>query len=214
MSKSTSTELVNSTNLETVYFKRDEIPVVMLDGVPYVVLKPLVENLGLTWHGQFERLKRDPVLSSVVRMTRITAADGKSYMSHVLPLEFVPGFLFTIDANRVNEAARPIVIDYQRYCYGVLAAHFGLLRQGTITHLEDKLAEAQHRLDKAARDCFQRRPHWRTIHDLYLRSYRFTEIARRVRRSASACRHAVKRMVAMGIMPSMQVSMHKVLSRG
>lgn len=41
-----------------------------------------------------------------------------------LPLEFLNGYLFGINANRVREDIRDRVIRYQRECYQVLAAAF------------------------------------------------------------------------------------------
>lgn len=41
-----------------------------------------------------------------------------------LPLEYVYGWLFTIDANLVAENVRERVADYQRECYDALYDHF------------------------------------------------------------------------------------------
>ncbi len=37
----------------------------------YVPLRPICEALGLTWPGQWERIKGDPVLGDAVRSVRV-----------------------------------------------------------------------------------------------------------------------------------------------
>lgn len=53
-----------------------------------------------------------------------TGADGKNYEMVCLPLEYVYGWLFTIDANLVVEANRENVKRYQLECDDVLYEHF------------------------------------------------------------------------------------------
>jgi len=88
----------------------------------YVPVRPLCEYLGLAWSGQFERIRRDPVLNealAVVRVTRTTATGGVPDMV-CLPLKFIPGWLFGIQAGRVRAELRDKIIRYQRECFDVL----------------------------------------------------------------------------------------------
>lgn len=88
----------------------------------YVPIKPISDYLGLSWSGQSERIRRDPVLSAemqLIRVTRINSGRGNPEMLS-LPLEFLNGWLFGINANRVKEVLRDKVIQYQRECYRVL----------------------------------------------------------------------------------------------
>jgi hypothetical protein len=55
------------TRLMAVDFRGAEILGVELEGIVFVVFKPVVEAIGLAWHGQLERIKRDPVLSEGIR---------------------------------------------------------------------------------------------------------------------------------------------------
>ena len=50
-----------------------------------VPLGQLCKNLGISWKGQRERIYEDTVLKAVVRITRTTASDGKSYDTLTLP---------------------------------------------------------------------------------------------------------------------------------
>ena len=40
------------------------------DGQRLVAMRPVCEGIGLTWHGQYERIKRDEVLREAVRVIR------------------------------------------------------------------------------------------------------------------------------------------------
>lgn len=91
----------------------------------YVAMKPIVENIGLDWKSQHNRIQRHPVLrEGMVIMT--TPSAGGEQQTSCIPLKMLNGWLFGIDANRVKPALRDKVIAYQRECFDVLAQHFGL----------------------------------------------------------------------------------------
>lgn len=116
----------------TIDFYGDEIPaaLVVIDEagqqVVYVPVRPLVEYMGLSWSGQRERIIRDPVLSAMAQGVRVTRTpeQGGSQVMLCLPLDYINGFLFGINANRVKPELRERLITYQRECYQVLAAAF------------------------------------------------------------------------------------------
>lgn len=121
--------------LQIVNFYEDEITAVVEveDGrrVVYVPLRPLCDYLGVSWSAQYERIQRDPVLSEVVMSVRVTRTDidPDSRRPHTseqtaIPLDYLNGWLFGINANRVKAEVRDRVILYQRECYRVLADHF------------------------------------------------------------------------------------------
>lgn len=59
-----------------------------------------------------------------------TGADGKNYDMLALPLQYVYGWVFSIDTSMVSEAALPSVERYQDECYEILYRHFaGSLRR-------------------------------------------------------------------------------------
>ncbi|MFJ3259813.1 phage antirepressor N-terminal domain-containing protein [Pseudomonas sp. NPDC086581] len=94
------------------------------DGQHLVAMRPVCEGIGLTWHGQFERIKRDDVLSTCVRVIRTVAQDEKNRELVCLPIEYLNGWLFGIDTRRCRQEIRPALIRYKRECYQVLAAHW------------------------------------------------------------------------------------------
>ena len=77
---------------------------------PYVALKPIAEGMGLDWEAQRKRLARDAVLSSVASMTEATGRDGRLYQMTVLPLRYLNGFLFGINAKQAKAEIRDGVI--------------------------------------------------------------------------------------------------------
>ncbi|MCP4418264.1 MAG: hypothetical protein GY805_16705, partial [Chloroflexi bacterium] len=117
----------------TVPFYEDRL-IVQLgeDGDIYVALRPIVEALGLDWAGQLQRIKRDPVLSEEtiticvgVTPTQMQRKRGEGAKRFVcLPKQYLSGFLFGINANRVRKELREPVIKWQREAHLFLDAAF------------------------------------------------------------------------------------------
>ena len=101
-----------------------------------VPIRPICDALGIDPEGQRQRILRDEILSSVAFMTKATGSDEKQYDMLAIPLKFVFGWLFTIDASRVSEEARPAVIQYKLECYNALYQYFA----GAQTFLKEKQA--------------------------------------------------------------------------
>jgi hypothetical protein len=92
--------------------------------VVYVALKPIVEAMGLTWQGQLERVKRDPILKEGISVTLIPSARGLQKTAG-LRIDLIPGWLFRISSQRIrSDAIRKRVEIFQRECYAVLTKHF------------------------------------------------------------------------------------------
>jgi hypothetical protein len=136
-----------------ITFYEDQITAVLVeeeDGERrvYVPIRPLVDALGMAWSGQYERIQRDPVLSDVAMSVRVTRTDidPESRRPHTsellaLPLGFVNGWLFGINANRVKEGIRDRLILYQRECYEVLADAFLGPRETAVTPAQANLIQ-------------------------------------------------------------------------
>lgn len=110
--------------ISTVNFHGQPISVIPHNNQLYVAIKPICENMGVQWHAQRKRIQRDEVLSSVESMMDSTAADGKNYKFSCLPLEFINGWLFGIDANRVRPEIRGNILQYKRECFKVLSDYW------------------------------------------------------------------------------------------
>ncbi|PIE82215.1 MAG: hypothetical protein CSA11_01300 [Chloroflexi bacterium] len=93
----------------------------------YIPIRPICKNLGVDWSGQRQRINRDPVLSQYVEFVGVTPTKGekRGNPNHFcLPLDYISGFLFGINANRVKSELRERLIHYQENCYKVLAKAF------------------------------------------------------------------------------------------
>jgi hypothetical protein len=100
------------------------------DAAVYVPLRPICDNLGLDWSAQRRRTMRDAVLGEEVATVAVTATDGKVRDMIALPLDFLAGWLFQINASRVKEEVRDRLIRYQRECHTILSAYFKTKARG------------------------------------------------------------------------------------
>lgn len=79
----------------------------------FVHVRPICDALTLNVSGQIQAVKRHRILGSVVCTLHTTGADGKTYEMVCIPLEFVYGWLFSVDTNLVAEERRELVEKYQ-----------------------------------------------------------------------------------------------------
>jgi len=89
-----------------------------------VPIRPICDALGVYFETQYNKIKDDEFLSSVIALRAITGADGKVYEMVCLPLKYVYGWLFTINPKNVSEQARPNIMKFRMECYDVLYNHF------------------------------------------------------------------------------------------
>lgn len=100
------------------------IQVISDNGSKLVPIKPICEALGIDYPTQFNKLKEDDFLSSVIGLSPTTGSDGKTYEMVCIPLKYVFGWLFTINPRNVKEEARESVAKYRAKCYDVLYEYF------------------------------------------------------------------------------------------
>ena len=89
-----------------------------------VPIKPICEALGIDEDAQRRKLQEDEFLNSTTVLSTVVAADGKQREMVCLPLEFIFGWLFTINPKNVKEEAREAVSKYRIECYRALYKHF------------------------------------------------------------------------------------------
>jgi len=120
---------------KTVVFYDDEITAVVAEAngerIIYVPLRPICDYLGLDWSAQTRRINRDQILTEVAMSVAVTATDidpnskrPRTSEMLAIPLDYLNGWLFGVNASRVSEEIREKVLAYQRDCYRVLAQHF------------------------------------------------------------------------------------------
>ena len=113
----------NQTQLVSVPFNGEIVVAAVIDGKPYVPMKPICNNLGLEWEPQRKRIQRTEVMAKGVVMMTMPSNGGEQEMI-CLPLSMLNGWLFGVDVNRVKEGLRDKLIKYQTECFDVLAQHF------------------------------------------------------------------------------------------
>ena len=122
-----SSALIPVEQKEVVFYDDEIIAVQVEDSTVYVPLRPICDLLGIQWSAQRRRINRDEILSEVARILSVSVTDTLRTRDRemlCLPLDFVNGFLFGINAQRVNPEVKPKLLRYQRECYQVLADAF------------------------------------------------------------------------------------------
>ncbi|MCG8997212.1 phage antirepressor N-terminal domain-containing protein [Laribacter hongkongensis] len=116
---------MTTTQLAAIDFHGAQLTVITTpEGDRLVAMQPICDAIGLHWGAQYNRIRRNEVLSATIFMTKMVAKDGKLRELACLPLDYLNGWLFGIDTNRCREEIRPKLIEYQRECYRALAAYW------------------------------------------------------------------------------------------
>lgn len=125
MSNATAIPKENNVQLGTVEFLGKPLTVITTDSQLLVAMRPICEGVGLDWKSQYERIKRDEVLStSMVVMTTQMPGDDQKRQITCLPLEMLNGWLFGVDSKRCKPFVRQALVRYKFECYAALAAYW------------------------------------------------------------------------------------------
>ncbi|MCW9733741.1 phage antirepressor N-terminal domain-containing protein [Avibacterium sp. 20-15] len=108
------------TQLQTIPFYNRTLTTFEQNNTHYVAMRPICENIGLAWSSQLQRIKRDDVLNSTVFIINTVGNDEKDREMVCLPIQYLNGWLFGIDTNRVKPEIRERLITYKRECYQAL----------------------------------------------------------------------------------------------
>ncbi|HFD3847287.1 TPA: phage antirepressor N-terminal domain-containing protein [Serratia marcescens] len=114
----TSIAILEAVNTTAVQFHGQPIITAMAAGMAYVAMKPIVENLGMSWGTQQQKLARNVGKFGCIHMN-IPSAGGIQKML-VLPLKKLNGWLFSINPAKVRADIRDKLIAYQEECFTVL----------------------------------------------------------------------------------------------
>ena len=115
----TSIAILEAVNTSYVPFNGQQIITAMAAGVAYVAMKPIVENLGMSWGTQQQKLTKCLEKFNCIHMNMV-AADGKLRKLLCLPLKKLNGWLFSINPEKVRADIRDKLIQYQEECFTVL----------------------------------------------------------------------------------------------
>ncbi|WP_225375219.1 phage antirepressor N-terminal domain-containing protein [Escherichia coli] len=114
-----SIAFLEAVNTSYVPFNGQQIITAMAAGVAYVAMKPIVENLGMSWGTQQQKLMKQLDKFNCIHMNMV-AADGKLRKLLCLPLKKFNGWLFSINPEKVRADIRDKLIQYQEECFTVL----------------------------------------------------------------------------------------------
>lgn len=98
-------------------------------GEVLIPIRPICDALGVNSNGQIEKIKSDPILGATDKLSLSVGPDGRQREMVCLPLQYVFGWLFTINPGNVDERAKEAVIRYKKECYDALYNHFARARQ-------------------------------------------------------------------------------------
>jgi hypothetical protein len=109
----------------TIPFHQDTLYAMKDGDVTRVAVSLICDRLGIDWEAQRQRIRRNPILDTCASIMKVQIpGDDQARDVTTLPIEFLNGWLFGIQASRVAEHHRPMVLTYQRECYAVLHQHF------------------------------------------------------------------------------------------
>lgn len=99
-------------NVDTIYY-------IEKDGEMFVPMKPIIENMGIDWAGQYTKLVNARNRWSV-EMISIVAQDGRSREHLCIPFRKLASFLAGINPDKVKPELRDKIVQYQEECDNVL----------------------------------------------------------------------------------------------
>lgn len=114
--------------VQNISFHGQTVAVFSQNNQHYVAMKPICENIGLQWEAQLKRIQRNAILNTAMSMMD-TPSNGGKQKTACLPLDYLNGWLFGVDARRVKPEIRERLLTYQRECFRVLNNHFNQPKQ-------------------------------------------------------------------------------------
>lgn len=143
-------------NTKIIEFHHTEIYCPNQDGQIYVAIRSVCQALDLNYSGQIQRLKRDTMWSQLCVPVHTVGRDNKQREMICLPLQFVFGWILTVDTKLVKEAAREELITYKVECCQVLYEYFWNGRNA-----EQKKEKYLHSIQEEIEQLtHQRKGHW------------------------------------------------------
>ena len=142
------------------------------DSQKLVPIKPICEALGIDYSTQVKKIKEDDDLSSVMGLSPITDSSGRPSEMLCLPLEFIFGWLFTINPKNVKPEAQEAVRSYRMECYRALYSHFTAYsrfnedKQAILSEEFEKYQELQANFNQAKKDLAESKKRMNMAKDL------------------------------------------------
>lgn len=104
-------------------FHEDELLLVDVDGKPLVLLRPVIEHIGLSYSSQLQKLKNKSWASMSLVNTQV--GDQRQQREQVaISVKSLLMLLATVDENKVAEHVRPKLIAYQSEVADAIEAYW------------------------------------------------------------------------------------------
>ena len=103
-------------------FHGESIQSIQVNGVIYVSIARLCENLGIDPSRQREKIQNDPKFNP--RHMSLVATDGKVRKAMCLSETDMHGWLFSINSKKVHKDVREKLLLYQRECAAALTSYW------------------------------------------------------------------------------------------
>ncbi|WP_289029587.1 phage antirepressor N-terminal domain-containing protein, partial [uncultured Algoriphagus sp.] len=110
--------------MEMVKVAGHKIAACEINGIPHVVVKSVCDAIGVHADSAGRGIKNDPILKDVHTIEYVRDASGRLNKMGVLPIEYVQGWLFSIELGRVKAEVQPVLIEFKRECYRALHDYF------------------------------------------------------------------------------------------
>lgn len=109
---------------EKVRFRNAVLICPIINGEPHVLIKNIIDDIGLNYSSAQQALRKHPRLSNYCAEwhSRLDKIQGYKYLT--MPIMRVSAWLYSIDTSKVKPAARVILEEYQDKCDYVLYEHF------------------------------------------------------------------------------------------
>ncbi|HAQ20864.1 MAG TPA: hypothetical protein DCR40_16775 [Prolixibacteraceae bacterium] len=111
------------------FYETKLVTFIDLQGKPFVAVKHICDAIGLNANSALRAIRNHPILgpASSVQYHQVGENQRREYL--MVPIEYLNGWLFSIDINKVKPEAQKKLMVYQKECYQVLYnAWFGVNR--------------------------------------------------------------------------------------
>lgn len=102
-----------------------------------IALRPVSENLGLSWSSTLQALKRDSQFSQLCSTVLALGADGKKYEMACLPPDAFQSWLWSLEPSKYKNFNSPIWEEYKKG----LVLHLLLMLRTALDHIQQTSEE-------------------------------------------------------------------------
>lgn len=109
-------------------------------GQVWIGINPICEAIGIDVKRALLTIKQDSILGAKVSEQTLLDAKNRKFPMQCIPIQYIHGWLFLIQENKVNAKAQPKLRAFKEECYQVLFDHF----YGKYRVYEENLRERRH----------------------------------------------------------------------